>query len=455
MSAGVLPGTARALRLTMARAQVDGRLPSLVAGVVRDDELAWCEGYGDVPGAPDDTHYRIGSITKTMTAVLVLQLVEEDRLELSTPIGAVLGPVTYGDRTVGDLLSHAAGLPAEPAGAWWERAGRSDAFTELMAAETGRGPVLAAASRFHYTNLGFAMLGEAVARLRGEAWWDVVQARILVPLEMGRTSYHPDAGAARGWSVHPHSGALLPEPSSDTGAMAPAGQLWSTVADLGRWGRFLLDGHPAVLSPSMLATAGVPRSTTLARGLDAAHGLGLAVVRSGATTLVGHTGSMPGFLAACFVDRTRRTVAVALANATAGLDPSGFAGSLLATLEREEPTIPAPWRPSTTVPAPVVDLLGRWYWGATPHDFAWEGAEVVVRGPGGDVTWRYRVVDDSDGQDAVLVGTHGYQDAEELLVVRRPDGTISHLDLATFVLTRTPYDPAAPIPGAPPPKSQD
>ena len=52
--------------------------------------------------------------------------------------------------------------------------------------------------------------------------------------------------------------------------------------------------------------------------------------------------------------------------------------------------------------------------------------------------------------DGRLVGTSGYMHGEELKVVRNDDGSVNHLDLATFILTRTPYDPAAPIPGGPP-----
>ena len=76
----VAPSTAHRLRAELARVQVAGRIPSVVAGVLREGELVWADGYGDVPGDPRDTQYKIGSITKTMTAVLVLQLVAEGRV---------------------------------------------------------------------------------------------------------------------------------------------------------------------------------------------------------------------------------------------------------------------------------------------------------------------------------------------------------------------------------------
>src|SRR5690606_12680655 len=155
---------------------------------------------------------------------------------------------------------------------------------------------------------------------------------LLAPLGMARTSWQPTGTAASGWSVHPHTGALLPEPHSDTGAMAPAGQLWSTVGDLARWGQFLLDGHPEVLSAEQLTAAYVPRSATFPRAMDAAHELGFLVAArpgGGEGALVGHTGSMPGFLATCLVDRSHGTAAIALANGTSGLDTVGFGARLL------------------------------------------------------------------------------------------------------------------------------
>ena len=84
----VAPVTARRLLARLAHAQSDGRLPSVVAGVLRDGALAWSgtRGTAPVPGHdPLDVQYRIGSITKTLTAVVVLQLARDGRLDLDEP----------------------------------------------------------------------------------------------------------------------------------------------------------------------------------------------------------------------------------------------------------------------------------------------------------------------------------------------------------------------------------
>ncbi|KRF11668.1 hypothetical protein ASG90_17815 [Nocardioides sp. Soil797] len=430
------------MQARIARAQVDGRMPSIVAGVVRDGQLVWVGGHGDVPGTPEDTQYKIGSITKTFTAVLVLQLVDEGRLDLDDTVSTVLGDVGYGDRTIRSLLAHNSGMQAEPNGSWWERS-PGLTFEELAAANADSAGVLPVGQQFHYTNLAFGLLGEIVARLRGATWWECVQTRILDVLGMSRTSYQFEGVHAQGTSIDPYTGELIEEPHPDTGAMAPAGQMWSTVADLATYCVFLLDGHPDILSKARLEEAFIPQSAALATGLESAHGLGFQMHRGGSGVLVGHTGSMPGFVASCFVDRIRRTGFVAFANAMTGLPATGIATTLAEELEVSEPTVPEPWRPSAEVPDLVREIVGVWHWGPTPMVFGWEGDQLVVR-RNGVVGYRYRL----DGDR--LVGTAGYQTGETLQVVRNEDGSINHLDLATFIFTRTPYDPDAPIPGGVP-----
>lgn len=438
----VAPVTARRLQARIARAQVEGRMPSIVAGVVRDGKLVWAGGHGDVPGTPEDTQYKIGSITKTFTAVLVLQLVEEGLLGLEDPASTVLGDVGYADRTIRSLLAHSSGMQAEPNGSWWERS-PGQTFAELAEANSDSAGVLPIGQQFHYTNLAYGLLGEVVARLRNATWWECVQGRILDPLGMSRTSYQCEGVHAQGTSIDPYSGELILEPHPDTGAMAPAGQMWSTVGDLATYCTFLLDGHPEILPKQRLEEAWIPQSAALPTALQAAHGLGFQMHRGGSGVLVGHTGSMPGFVASCFVDRLRRTGIVAFANAMTGLPASGIATTLLEELEASEPTVPEAWTPSTSVPDVVRDVLGVWHWGPTPMVFGWEGTELVVR-RNGVVAYRYRV------EDERIVGTAGYQNGEELTVVRNEDGSVNHLDLATFIFTRTPYDPAAPVPGGHP-----
>src|SRR3712207_8372241 len=96
----VLPSTARTLLARTARVQRDGRAPSLVAGVVRDGGLAWSAGRGDVAEPHTDVQYRLGSISKTVTAVAVLRLRDEGRLDLDDPLEQHVPGTPLGERTV-------------------------------------------------------------------------------------------------------------------------------------------------------------------------------------------------------------------------------------------------------------------------------------------------------------------------------------------------------------------
>jgi len=439
--------TARRLDLLLAREQVDGRLPSVVGGVVRDGALVWTGSVSGLDGfqTGPDVQYRIGSITKTLVAVCVLQLRDEGALGLNDRLDAHLPGIAYGDRTIRDLLAHATGMHSEPAGPWWERT-PGGTFDELAAALDDSAPAFDVGATFHYTNIAFGLLGEIVARLRGRPWFDVVRACVLDPLGMTRTSYLPEAPHATGWSVHHYAGTLTPEPSHDAGAMAPAGQVWSTVTDLGRYAAFLAAGHDDVLPWSTLEEMATPQSGSRAGALASAHGLGFQLSRGGSGMLHGHTGSMPGFLAGCFADPVRRTGAVVLANATVGMRCEGLPIDLLAELETWEGTLARPWRPAHDVPAAVTEILGVWHWGNTALSFAWDGREVVVTNPARRAE-AHRFVPQEDG---TFRGTRGYHHGEDLHVVRNDDGSINHLVCETFVYTRVPYDPAVPIPGGHP-----
>ncbi|MBN9734689.1 MULTISPECIES: serine hydrolase domain-containing protein [unclassified Pseudonocardia] len=430
----LLPSTQRTLLARVARAQRDGRVPSLVAGVVRDGGLVWHAGRGALPAGADadDVQYRIGSITKTVCAVTVLRLRDEGLLDLDDRLEQHLPGTPLGDRTLGQLLSHLAGAGSESPGQWWERS-PGGPLEELSLGDADR--VLPAARRFHYSNLGFGLLGELVARRRGTSWSDVAHDEVLAPLGMKRTSPRPQAPAAEGLAVHPWAELTLPEPEHDAGVMAPAGQLWCSARDLARLGAFLLGDTGGVLSPATVEEMTLPAGIDSSSPIWAGYGLGVQVLRVEGATLVGHGGSMPGFLAGLWVDREEGTGALALGNTTTGLD-SGLGAGLLADLRAAEPRIVDAWSPE---PAPVdPGLLGPWFWGPSPYALRAVGGGLLHLGglgrPGRSSRFR-------PGPDGTWIGMDGYFAGETL----RIEG--DHLWLATFVFTRTPYDPAAPVPG--------
>lgn len=409
--------------------QRDGRYPGLVAATSHNGEVDWRCTLGDTGSA-----YRVASITKTFTAVAVLQLRDAGRLGLDDRVGDHLTGVPYADTTLRRLLAHSSGMTAEPAGPWWERV-PGGSWDDLIAANPEQ-HVFAPGRRHHYSNLGYALLGRLVEKLSGATWWEVVSERIIRPLGLEHTTFERPQGAAIGTSRNPISDELVREPSEDQGAMSPAGQLWSTPDDLCRWVDVLAAGHADVLSPDTAAEMRTVQSADPNTQHRGGYGLGLRLRWAAYGTVVGHTGSLPGFLAGMFADTTTRTAAVVLTNATYGLDPEGACGALIdAARPLDESTAPV-----TAPDSPAQDLAGSWYWGNVPAELVptTQGAVVVF---GENHSHLERIDDD------VYRGLNGYWAGETLRVHRDADGDPRHLEVVTFVLTRTPYDPEAPIPG--------
>ena len=97
-------------------------------------------------------------------------------------------------------------------------------------------------------------------------------------------------------------------------------------------------------------------------------------------------------------------------------------------------------------PTEVADLLGVWFWGNTAFELRWHRRAARGAQPGAAEPARTS----SSSGDGRIVGVEGYHRGETLHVVRRDDGSVSHLDCATFVYTQMPYDPDVPIPGGHP-----
>ncbi|WP_338897226.1 serine hydrolase domain-containing protein [Streptomyces sp. TG1A-60] len=441
------PATRRALLHRIAVAQAEGRAPSLVAAVVRDGEAVWNGSRTSVQGhAPDENvQYRIGSITKTFTAVLVLRLRDEGVLDLGDPLEKHLPGTGAGDATVAELLAHTGGLAAESPSPWWERTPGSlrPELADVLGEQPHRHPV---GRRFHYSNPGFTLLGALVEQLRGAPWEDVLRREVLEPLGLRRTTWHPEAPHAGGWAVHPWADAMLQEQVEDLGRMGPAGQLWSTTADLARFAVFLTKGDDRVLSVDSVLEMRAPAAPGEAGDVSAgsSYGLGMQLQYRDGRFLVGHSGSVPGFLANLTISVEDDVAAVVLANCTSGPVVSDVAADLVRIVAEAEPRIPEPWQPLAAVDRAVLELTGPWYWGT--HSF------VLRLGADGGVSLdplsatlrgaRFRRNDDGS-----WTGLNGYFAGELLQAVRRPDGTVGHLDLGSFVFTRQPYDEGAPVPG--------
>ena len=455
------PATVAHLDHVLAGAQRSGRLPSVVAAVVRGGAPVWIGAVGTLDGraggvaADADTQYRMGSITKTFVAVAVLRLRDAGRLELGDRFGAHVTGSALDDVTIEQLLTHAGGVQAETDGPWWERTPGGD-WAALAASSVGQR--FRSGRRFHYSNVGYAALGRLLEVHHHAGWFDVVRETLLEPLGMTRTTPRPSGAAAPGLAVHPFADVLLPEPEHDAGAMAPAGQLWTTATDLARWATFLGGDTAGLLSPGTLGEMVEPHHVVDEPGKPwtGAHGLGWQVWNVAGARFAGHGGSMPGFLAglrvrldagvpvpgssAGGVTGAAGDGVVLLTNTTASTVLRGAIDELLSGLARHEPAPVEPWFAGGD--AALLELVGTWHWGPATEVATVVGEHLVLGEPGAGRGSRFRRVGDD-----LWEGLDGYHTGEPLHVVRGSDGSVSHLDLASFRFTRAPYDPRGDVPG--------
>ena len=233
--------------------QAGARVPALSVAIHRADRPLWTFTVGT--DVDEHSQLRIGSVTKTFTAVLVMQCRDEGLLELDDPISRHLPVKAHGELTVGRMLSHLSGLQREPFGDVWDTMQAPDVDTlidQLDRAER----VLPAGQRFHYSNLAIALLGHLAGRLRGGTWEEALRERILDPLGLDDTVVTPSRPVV-GYQVDAWSDYAHPEPPDDFGAVGPAAQLWSTAADLAKWAAFLADPKAVDPAESVLAAATV------------------------------------------------------------------------------------------------------------------------------------------------------------------------------------------------------
>jgi CubicO group peptidase (beta-lactamase class C family) len=420
--------------------QSEARLPSVSAAVFRGGELVWAEALGvaDVEAgtkAAPDTQYRIGSITKTFTAAAIVQLRDAGLLDLDDRLGDHLDDVPHKAPTLRRLLSHLSGLQREPPGEIWESLQPPDR-EGFLASLADAEQILAPGAHWHYSNLGFALLGEVVERASKQPYRAYVEERLLAPLGLERTSFVAREPAAKGYLVGAWSDDVTAEPDVDLSGTAASGQLWSTTGDLARWSSFLSEGRDGVLAADSVAEMRAVHTMMDVEKWTVGWGLGLELLRREDRIWVGHGGAMPGQVAGLVFRPQEKIGAAVLTNSGAFPGPEGLALELAGKALELEPAGPDPWRPREAPAPEVAGLLGAWWSEGYEHVFRWLDGRLVA-----DLLvapeHRRRSIFAPEGDDRWRVA-EGRERGELLRVVRDESGTAVKLYWATYPFTRTP-----------------
>ena len=270
-----------------------------------------------------DARFRVGSITKTFVATVVMQLADEGRLRLDDPLSRYVPASPWADVTLRQLLSHTAGVPdhSHAAGftdALLDRPARRWTTAEVLDLVADRERAFAAGTSYAYSNTGYVVLGQVIQSVTGRPWAHAVRQRIIAPLGLGDTSIAGVDDAATdtvsGWFDTSGDGfddrVSGPWPALDT-TEGPAGALVSTAPDLVRFARALFDGDLVSRSANLEMTTPGPFHPPHSN-----YGLGVELRQPGyRTAVLGHSGSLPGYRATMWYEPGRRRVIVVLANA--------------------------------------------------------------------------------------------------------------------------------------------
>ena len=289
-------------------------MPGIALGLLSGGrEEVWADGVADLStGEPvmPETRFRIASISKPFTATLALTLVQEGALGLDEPLPGLRVPVT-----LRQALAHTAGLACEwPSPVLPAFGSGDDALIRLAAAEPERLPV-EPGELFSYCNVGYWLVGAAVAHLTGRTFEEAMHERVLEPLGLADTSFEPDPETAAGHvpvaADRPEHRVVRTEEYPRT--RRPSGGLYSTVADLLRFARHHVGG-PGPLTPE---------SRSLMHGLHArrpkyGYGLGWALERRGGRVVGGHAGSVAGYESHLLVAPEETLALVVLTNSARG-----------------------------------------------------------------------------------------------------------------------------------------
>ncbi|MEU6727308.1 serine hydrolase domain-containing protein [Nonomuraea wenchangensis] len=260
-------------------------------------------------------HFRIGSVTKTFVATVVLQLVDEGELRLDDPIDRHLpGLVPDGERiTVRQLLNHTSHLydyMSEPGYSTnrWRGDARFRSYQPRELLKVAFAKKLPDDGRWHYSNTNYVVLGLLVEKLTGNPYGEEVERRILKPLKLRHTLVPGD----RAGLPAPHAKGYEPMPELvDATRMNPsldwaAGEMISTAADLERFMAALLDGR--LISGTSLRAM----RTTVETGAGFGYGLGLQAYPLPCGTVWGHSGELIGYLTFAFRSDSGRSMTLSI-----------------------------------------------------------------------------------------------------------------------------------------------
>jgi CubicO group peptidase (beta-lactamase class C family) len=374
----VLPKIRQRIHATL----TEHHAPGAAVAIVRDQELAWAEGFGlaDIASKhamTPDALFGVASISKTFTGAAIVQLRDEGKLSLDDPLANFIPEfkaVTchFGrieDVTLRRLLTHLSGLVGESPTAHW-RTATFPTMEEILAGLAKSALVIEPHSAFKYSNLGFALLGEVVARVSGRPFTEYLRREILDPLGMKASCFTLEEAGSRmatGYLPHPYDDVPETAPATtDHHGYAAAAGLRSSVEDLAKWISLQFrtkatkrEGAQVLAGKSL---SEMHRVVFVERDWRTGYCLAWWAIRMGENICHEHGGSNPGFLSSLAFNKQRKMGVVALTNAQGHAAGATIAFQTLEILAQKADELGklAPLPEPIPTPQHLKPLLGRY-----------------------------------------------------------------------------------------------
>lgn len=283
----------------VARTVEEQRAIGVTVGVMQNGEVIFNKGYGLANVASKtpvttETLFAIGSVTKQFTCAVALQLEEEGRLSFAERVSRYRSDVGHaGEITLRDLGNHVSGYRDYYPLDYVHREMATDWPSEKVIQTFAARPLdFPPGSRYSYSNTGYLLLGHIAEIVARQPFADLLNERILTPLNLSHTRYEPARGGPGMAEGYTPIGLGPAEPSVPEGKgwIGAAGGLWSTPADLLAWDLALMDGK--VLKPESWKTMTTPRALT--DGRTSAYGCGQSIRDRGPVLVLTHGGGVSG-----------------------------------------------------------------------------------------------------------------------------------------------------------------
>jgi CubicO group peptidase (beta-lactamase class C family) len=279
-------------------------------------------------GVTPETVMHIGSITKVLNATLVMQLVDEGRVELAAPLKRYLADFHLADRaatesiTVEMLLNHTCGIDGE----YFPDLGPdAERIADVIPRIARQGQIHAPGAEFSYCNSGAVLAGYLAQRLLGKTWYTLIEERVFKPLDMQHSVVKPADAVLHRASVGHFLGkngintrssfAFLNPSFASAGATAML-----SAKDLATFALAHVNDGVGPNGHRLLSASSarqMRRQTATWRGVGGVgFGLGWMTLDKG---ILGHNGGGPGIVSWLYADPTTKTVAAVLTNAAHGL----------------------------------------------------------------------------------------------------------------------------------------